>query len=439
MAEPAWVGGADAVAQVSTITVTGTWATNDTAVLTIGNYSLTLTVGSSTTTANIASALKEMWNGEAFTGTGHTASNTGDQIQPFNEITASVDGSTVTFTHDTAGVPFTLSVSETTAGDGSLGSVTEATAATGPDFWSEPDNWSTGSVPVNSDDVVIDSRGNNWDIKYGLDQSSVALSSLTITNGFTKTIGLPETNVLNTSETYPEYRDTYLKIQTSTLTISGQGQGSSRIKLDLGSGTATTMDISSRGSISSATESVPPLLIKGTNAANIARITKGNVGIAYYDGESAHLATLVVGYEENQASDSIVKLGDGVDVANATITQTGGELTMESATGSGTITQTGGTLTINGGAHAQIDCNGTVYYNGSGTLTTLNVAGGTVDFRRGNAAVTVTNCELGRGSSLYDPQKRVTFTNGIDLYRCGLSELTAIDLGKHLTIQRSAI
>lgn len=438
MAEPVWLGGADAVAQVSSITITGTWANNDTAVLTIGGYSLTLTVGTSVTTANIATAIEEMWNGTAFSGTGHSASNTGDEIQPFNEITAAADGSTVTFTHDTPGVPFTLTVSETTAGDGSLGSVTQTTAATGPEFWSEATNWSTGSVPTNSDDVVIDSRGNNWDIKWGLDQSSVALASLTIKNSFTKDIGLPETNVLNSSETYPEYRSTYLQIQTAILKIEGEGQGSSRVKIDLGSATATTMDVSARGSSSSATDITPPVLLKGTNASNILRVTRGTIGVAYYDGESAHLATLNVSYEENQAGDASVRLGDGVNIDNATITQTGGSLTLESATSTGTITQTGGSLTVNGGAHAQIDCSGTLYYNGSGTLTDLNLAGGTADFRRGSADVTVTNCEMGQGSTLYDPQKRVTFTNGINFYRCGINDVT-IDLGKHLTLARSAI
>lgn len=437
MTELIWRGGADAIAQISTITVTGTWATNDTATLTIGGYTLTLTVGTDTTTANIATALKEMFNGDAQTGTGdHTFSNTGDEIQPMNEIAATVNSSTVTFTHATAGKPFTLTVGETTAGTGSLGSVTTSTAATGPDFWSNAENWSTGSVPVSSDDVVIDGRS-NWDIKYGLDQSAVALTSLTIKNSYTKTIGLPEINKDNAAENYPEYRDTYLQVQTSTLTIEGEGTGSGRIKIDLGSATATTMNISSRGN--TAEQGIPALLILGTNASNIARVTRGDVGFAFYEGGSAHLATLDVGFEDNQAGNSTVRCGDGVDLTNATVTQSGGSLTIETTTSSGTITQSGGTLYVLAGAHAQIDVDGTLYYSGAGTLTTLNISGGTVDFRRGAQAVTVTNCVISRQSTLLDPAKRVTFTNGIDVTRCGLNELQEIDLGKHFTIQRSAI
>lgn len=437
MTELHWRGGADAVAQVSTITITGTWATSDTATLTIGGYTLTLTVGTDVTTAAIATALKEMFNGDAQTGTGdHTFSNTGNEIQPFNEITASVNSSTVTFTHDTEGKPFTLTVGETTAGTGSVGSVSTSTSATGPDFWSEAENWSTGSIPVNSDDVVIDGRG-KWDIKYGLDQSSVALTSLTIKNSFTKKIGLNEVNTDNASENYPEYRDTYLQIETGTLTIEGEGTGSGQIKLDLGSGTATTMNISSRGN--TANSGIPAVLIVGTNASNVARVTRGDVGFAFYEGDSAHLDTLNVGFEDNQAGNATVRCGDGVDLTNATITQSGGSLTIESTTSSGTITQSGGTLYVMAAAQAEINCSGTLYYSGAGTLTTLNVYGGTVDFRRGAQAVTVTNCTLGRDSTLLDPAKRVTFTTGMDLSLCSLAQLRELDLGQHYTIQRSAI
>lgn len=436
MGEVIWKGGADEIAQISTITVTGTWATNDTATITIGGFSITLTVGTDTTTAQIATAIKEMFNGDAQTGTGdHTFSNTGDEIQPFNEITASVNSSTVTFTGDTAGKPFTISVSESTAGTGSLGSVTESTSATGPNHWNNAENWDTGAVPVSTDDVVIDGTS-DFDIKYGLDQNAVTLTSLTILNSFTKKIGLPEVNADSSTNKYPEYRDTYLKISATTLTIHGEGSGSGRIKINLGSA-ASTMGISSRGQ--TAETNIPALLIQGTNSSNIARITRGDVGFAFFDGESAHLATLDVGFEDNQAGNVTCRCGDGVDLTDAAVTQSGGSLHIETATSSGTIVQSEGTLYVRAGAHASITMAGTVHYIGTGTATTISVNGGDLDFRRGAGAVTVTNLTIGRGSSFRDPAKRVTITNGMDISLCSIDELAVLDLGKHFTLQRTAI
>lgn len=435
MTEKYWIGGAESVAQVATISVDNTWATSDTAVITCNGKSLTLTVGATATTTAIATAIKEMINGDTITGDA-TRSNTGNNIAEFTEFTATVNSSTVTITGDTKGKPFTISVSETTAGTGVLTLTLEATAATGPNHWSDADNWSTGSVPVNSDDVVIDGRS-EYDIKYGLDQSSVVLTSLSILNSYTGKIGLPFINKDSSTNTYPEYRGTYLQVATSALTISGKGTGSGRIKINVGSGTAATMDISSRGT--SAENGIPAVLIQGTNASNVARITRGDVGFAFYDGESATLSSLQVGYEENQAGDVVCRCGDGASLTSAAVTQSGGELYIETTTSSGTITQTDGKLYCSGSAaHASITANGSLYYSGTGTITTLESYGGTVDFRQGTAGVTLTNATIGRQTAFYDPGKRITFTNGLDI-TCAISELQALDLGKYLTIQRSAI
>lgn len=438
MSELIWKGGALAIKQVATIVVSGTWATSDTATITINGKDLVLTAGAAVTTANIASALSAAINATSATngviGT-ETRNVGGQEIPELREVVATVNSSTVTVTANTAGKPFTISETVDTAGDGDLTLTLEATAATGPNHWDNADNWSGGAVPQSSDDVVIDQTG-QYDILYGLAQSAVTLTSLTITNGFTKKIGLPKVNKDSAQYPYPEYRDTYLAVSATTLTIHGEGQGSGRIKIDLGAN-ASTMGIQANGQ--SAETGVPSVLIQGTTTTNVARVTKGDVGFAFFDGESAHLATLEVGYVTNLAGDSTVRCGDGCDLGDATIKQTGGTLTTETANGTGTVTQTGGTFYAGGGAHASITASGTVFYNSVGTLTTLNVySGATVDFRQATGAVTVTDTNMYRGSSLYDPSKRVTFTNAIDLEGCGLSDVT-LDLGQHLTIQRTAI
>jgi len=82
---------------------------------------------------------------------------------------------------------------------------------------------------------------------------------------------------------------------------------------------------------------------------------------------------------------------------------------------------------------------GTVYYESTGTLTTGNVGGGGVlDFRRNMGARTVTNCSLYENGSLFDPQKTVAWSNGIDITRASIPEVT-IDIGSHFTLTPSTI
>jgi hypothetical protein len=364
MAEPVFIGGAEMVAQVATITVDDTWAAGDDATVTCAGKSLTLTVGTDATATQIALALAEMINGTTQTGTGdHTFSNTGPNIPEFTEFTALASGAALTLTGDTKGKPFTVSVSEDTAGDGTLGLTLETVAATGKWHWSNADNWSTGTVPVNGDLVVLDNRSTS-DILYGLDQSAVTVASLTIKNSFTKKLGLPTLNSDSSSNTYPEYRATYLAIGATLLLIEGEGAGSGRIKINLGT-VASTMTISSRGNTAEA--NIPAILFQGTNTANIANISRGDVGFAFYEGESAHLAALGVGFETNLAGDVTVRCGDGVDLGDAVVTQSGGTLTVETANSTGTTTQSGGILNVLAGAQATITAEGVLNYVGTGT------------------------------------------------------------------------
>lgn len=439
MSERIWLGGALAIKQVATLVVSGTWATSDTATITINGKDLVLTIGAVVTTTGVASALSAAINATSATDgvIGTESRNVGGQeIPELKEVLATVNSSTVTLTGKTAGKPFTVSEAVNTAGDGDITLTLEATAATGPNHFDNADNWSGATVPVSTDDVVIDHTGSQYDILYGLAQSAVELTSLTITNGYTKKIGLPKLNKDNAQSPYPEYRATYLAISATTLTIHGDGQGSGRIKLNLGA-VASTLGIQANGQ--TAETGVPAILIQGTTTTNIARVTRGDVGFAFFDGESAHLATLEVGYVTNQAGDSTVRCGDGCDLGDATIKQTGGTLVTETANGTGTVTQTGGTFYANGGAHAAITAAGTVYYSSVGTLTTaVGYAGAVFDFRQATGAVTVTNCSLYRGASFFDPSKRVTITNGIDLQGCALADVS-VDLGQHFTLQRTAI
>lgn len=437
MSDRVWLGTALAVKQVDTITLSGTgdWVAADTITCTINGNDLVLTVGDTNLTdADVAEALSSAINatsaldGTASSGNNATSNVGGQEIPEFKEVVATQSSNVVTVTARTAGIPFTMTVTESTSGD-EVATESTATAATGPSFASNADNWSGGAVPVNSDDVIFDDRAKS-DCLYGLDLSSVTLTSLTITNGFTQKIGLPPLNGSGTSQ-YAEYRDRYLQVSATNVEVSGSGQGSGRLHLDVGSN-AATIDIDASGSPESRVR--PAILLLGTSSSNILRVTGGSVGVAFYEDESSHLATLHV-----EGSQTSVVCGEGVDLADATITQNDGSLSTNSANGSGTVVIEGGTLTLRSGAHAAVTVNGgTVDYESSGTITTLNVTkGGTCNLSK-NVSRTVTNVNVYEGSTLTGLQSKLTLTNGIDFEQCNW-DTASVDLGKNFTATLSAV
>ena len=442
MATRRWLGRAVAIAEVYTITIADTWATDDTATLTINGKQLTLTVGTDTTTDEVATAIKEMVNGDSQTGTGdHSFSQTGNNIGEFARVTATVSGSVVTLTGDDAGVPFTLTASESTVGTGTA-TAANPIDATGPNHFDNADNWSGDTVPIDGDDIVFDSGDS--DCRYGID-TSIQPASLVITQGYTGRIGLAKTNEDEPTLPYDEYRDEYLKLANDAGTPntaieigSGSGNGSGRIKIDLDDAGNCTINVFNTGQREE-TE-VPAILLKGTDADTVLNLNRGDVGVAFFDGESGHLATVRVGYIDNQAGDSQLIVGSGVDLTDAALSISGGTVQIDATTSSGTIDMYEGELTILSGPHADIDIDGgTCFYRSTGTATTIRVGGGGVlNFTRDINSRTVTNCELYSGGIVLDPFKTVTWTNGVDVTRAGLAEVT-LDLGVHLTLTPSVI
>lgn len=407
MATVIWQSGALAVAQVDTLTVAGDWATNDTATITCGGKSVTFTVAAVQTGAAVVTGLVAAWN--ASTVTEHT------------EITAADGaGDTITMTADTAGTAFTVTCSEVTAGSGTI-TRAATTANAGPNDWSTASNWDTGAVPVNTNDVFVDTSFGS--IYHGLDQSAVTLNSLTVRDCITGEIGLPEINASG----YPEYRNTYLKIGATTETIDCS---SGRIKID-NSNIQTALSVANSGS--TLETDVPSILWKGTHASNTVNVVKGNVGCAFFSGEVATILTLKIGYESSQDTDADVYCGRGVTLG--TVTKNGGQLHCDNTTAAITAyTQTAGDGWIDGKTNAVTALNvdgGTVHYNTAGALTAGRVASGaTLDFRGDSRDKTVTAIDIYSGAAIYDPQAVVTWTNGIDFIACGLEDVTA-QIGKH--------
>ncbi len=411
MATCIWIGKAQSTAQVNTVTP---------ASVTIGNtFTITINGKSVTVTATAATVAN-------VTGLLTTAFNASEEPE-FQEITATDSTTHVTLTADTAGVPFTSSSgSATGAGSAGHSCVTATTTANvSPNDWSNATNWSGAAAPVDNDDVII--SDSEVSILYGLAQSSVNLTSLTIRETFTGQIGLPD----YTSTGYREYRDKVLIFDyVTTLNIEqGSSVSAGQIRLDTGTAGACTATI--RGINTSPTIGSEALWLDGSNGSNVLNVLGGSVAVATGAGEVAQWPTI-------NATDAAVRVGSGSTLG--TINQSGGEVQTDSAVT--TWTMVNGSQSSVRGAATITTLNaddGTMTVLSSGTITTLNVGNNaSADFTKDNRARTVTNCTVIAGATVLDSTKSVTWTNGIDLYRCSLADIT-LDLGTHFTITPSAI
>jgi hypothetical protein len=410
-----WNGDALPVAQVDSFTPANV-ETTDIFTLTCNGRSVSFTA-TAATVANVTAGLTTAWN--ASTEVEHT------------ELTASDQTTYMDLTSDTAGVPFTVTASTTDGGGTDDQTLTRAavTANAGPNVWAA-DNFDSGTLPANTDTVIFENS--NVDCLYGLDQNAVTLTLLTIRQSYTGKIGLPRTNATNS---YVEYRDTFLKISATTVDIGeGEGNGSGRIKVNVGSN-QTAVNIYNQGT--RAETGIPCVLWQGTHASNTFNLVKGDAGVAFFGGETSTIATLQVGYISNQSSDSELLCGSGTTLT--TVTVNGGEVDLDSNVT--TLNQTAGDVTLRSAATVttwNLD-GGTAYHASTGTLTTLNVGGGAIfDCRRSLGARTITNANLYQGATINDPMKTVTFTNGLDLVRCSPGDVT-LDIGEHQTLTPSAI
>ena len=417
MASNRWLGSASPVAQVDSIVIGGSWATSDTVTVTIGQKTCTYTVGGTTSTTTIASGLQTA-----------LAALTQQYYPEFFKITWAVNSSTITATAKTAGVPFTITVTKSSTSGTAVRSAT--TANSGPNDASVAKNWSTGATPASGDDLVFE--GNTADCLYGLNLTAVDPASITVKQSYTGKIGLPVVNTSG-SASYVEYLPTYLAFDGAgsiTVTIGdGPGAGSGRIKIDTGGLTATVIV---NGTGTPAETNLESFLWKGTDSSNTLTATRGSVGVAVFQGETATLSTIKIGQQKNAASDVSVRLSDGVTVSGA-VEQNGGNLTTYASLGS-TVTKWAGNLYLLGSAAvtgAVKNWGGNFYHGSSGTLGSTVANKGT--YSRAFGAVsgaTITGLvSLYPGSTWLDPLKKLTYTAGLKLVGCRVKDLGELDIG----------
>ncbi len=409
MAIVKWRGDAQKIKQVDTVTYAGTPASGNTVTLTINGKDLTYTLDGSDTTTTVATAMAAL------------IGQYNNNIPEWAEVSAESAANVITITGHEDGRPITISESDT--GGGITQALASVTDAEGPNHWDIAENWEGGAVPGAGDDILFED--NDVDCLYGLNDSGNP-SSIRIRASYTGRIGLATKN-----DDYFEYRTTSMELNVATWIIGeGEGPGSPRLRLGNG-GSAATVTVYKTADPEDDNQA---FIFEGTSVSNVMRVYRGSVGIGTEtDGDSSTIATLHVGYVDDIEADADVVCGRSVTLTN--VAKTGGKLVIEAATT--TILQDAGEIEVKGsGIAASLVLNGgTCDYNSTGAITALHVGSqAAIDFSGIMPDVTVTNCNLYAGASLRDPFRRVIWTNPIELTRCSLLELEALDLGTHITL-----
>jgi hypothetical protein len=376
MAAPYWKGGAVAVAQVWKGTITTT--TNG------HTYTVTLTDMDGSTVAITYTVVNPPDTTVTLVATGFINAWNASTDTRIAGITATQSAGQVILTADSAGVPFSVA----TSGSGTWTGTGNTTASAGPNDWGIAPNWSTGAVPVSTDDVTIDGRGSASSILYGLNQSGVTLASLNIY------AGAPQIGDANYALRISATAANTFPSADSLNQQPGNFQGSGFWSINTGTNAVTwNVSVTSTTGISG----LPALVLAGNHASNVLNVYGGTVGVGVLTpGQAGNFPTI------NVEGGTLIT-GSGTDFTTAT--NAGGTMTLGKGSTSGTVNSTAGNTSVNGATKVgTVNCDGgTVRFNArlSGDdIGTLVMNGGTLD-GTGNAAVfSATNRTLKRGGVL---------------------------------------
>jgi hypothetical protein len=410
MATKYWVGRAASVTQITKVVFSSIVSTN--------TYSVTINgktvsaVAASTSLGDLIDALVNAWNSSA-------------EPEHREMVAARREDPTLSglqLTGTNPGVPSTVTAAATTG----TATVTQPAVASGPNFWNVAGNWLGGTLPAAADDIVV--RDSSVSILYGLTDTN-NYASLKIESSFTGTVGLPDTNAVG----YPEYRTTMLTLGTGSAIVVDLGYGvgafSGRIRLDV-QGSNVTYTVSGAGSNFGAAF---PFELRNPGAGSTVRVYAG--GVLVNSSTTGTVAALDVIQRDTVAAAPQVSIMP--EITCTTIEVYGGTLLLEgSATtliarerAQVTVARSAAVATVKVSSQARIN------WDSSGGITTkLHVEqAGTIDFGRVGTSKTVAACDLFAGGSLHDPLDNITFTAGVVLQACRISDVT-IDLGVGVTI-----
>ena len=410
MALKRWIGAADAVAQVTTITFSA-YTSGETYTLTINDKDVTYTAAASTNT--------DVWNGLQ-------AAWEGSDVPEHVEAIATVD-SGVVLTSRTEGQPFTVSASAT---GGITSTVTATTAATGPNFFDDDANWEDGSAPSGSDDLLF--ADSDVDLLYNI-EPALAFGDVTVERSFTGRIGLARTS----DNGYNEYRDRYLKFASAVVLEigTGSGNGSNRLLFDCNN-QDMTVDIFHSGSGESEAEA--PIQILDSSTSSTIGVYGGEVSLESTT-TSRGCASLVVVSPDTADVSATVSVDE--DLTIGTVTVSGSQANLKHYGAATSVTVESGavfeclraatcpTVTVADG--------GVCYWDSSSNLSTdlFVYSGGTCSFNRRKETRTVADAELHAQGTILDRFATVTWTDGVEVV--GLIADVTLDLGRNRTLTPS--
>jgi len=418
MAIAYFTGTADAVAQVTTVTVGGVLA-GETFTLSVGGVAIASHTDADTVIATTVAALVSAWNAST---------------HPYGTAVSAVDASPdITLTADTAGVPFTVTVN--TPGGAATLVITgdPTTASAGPNDLSTEDNWTggggSGGKPAATDTVEF--KDTDVDVCWGLTElNGVALDGLFIHQTYTGRMGLDyaafatsaDGRTVDTSK--QEYRSTRAQFPMNGATKRfhigwhegpGTPAGSQQIYLLMdGSGeiivhnTATVSSQSGRPSVDIDTTSASTNLI--------VREAPAGVGVAMQAPDDA--ATINDITVTSQSASTRVFIGKGVSWDN--FTQFGGTNQIDSAidlTAGEAVKVHSGTLTIQGDFLIdELHINGGLVIDkhlntGAVSIVDTWINGGTLDLTQNGQAHELTNVYLEKGGTLRADDGLTDITN----------------------------
>jgi hypothetical protein len=188
----------------------------------------------------------------------------------------------------------------------------------------------------------------------------------------------------------------------------GDGPGSGRVKLDTGTGQSAINVFGKGGRIETG---VPCILWKGTHVSNTVSNLAGDLGIAFFGGEVATVATLVSG--DGPTSGASTYCGTGCTLT--TVRVNGGSMTTQSAVT--TATQYAGTWEHYSGTVTTLTVHNGATFTPHNTCTITNsTVYGKIDLSKTSGTVTFTNKVILDGNGwINDPNGKATFSAGYQL------------------------
>lgn len=388
MAQKTWQGGDSTTAQVDTFTLALTWAAADTLTTTLTAEDASTQTVVTTSSSTVIETIRDA----------HVSDLQASTNSLFTAITWAKSGTdAITGTAKTAGVPFTATASEATAGNGTY-TRAATTANSGPHDWNDTGNWVEGSIPVDTDTVDIlphptnenpDGSPKSYDILYGLNQSSIDLTELRVGKSFRAAIG----------DAANQY---YLRIDCAS--------GSANTVLHSSGHTIWIDGAHDQINVVAATGGPDAVRINGTttNLRVLGASVNGRIRVA--DGSTVTNAYII----DCPGADVFIGTGGTITLleANAGAIEIGKAITTANTYGTANVTHTDGAVaTWN-------QRGGTVHYNGSGILTTLTIFSGLFDLTLNETSgVTITDAII-YGGVLDDRSglNNVTYTNNIIQY-----------------------